>query len=212
MGELYVLSGLGVDHRVFEQFRFENRKVVFLAWIPPVKKESLASYAKRIAQQITTESPILIGLSFGGMVAIEIAKIRTVQKVIVIASAKGKCEIPPLFRFFGRLKFNLLLPATLLKRSNRLTYWFFGVYTQEDKKLLKTILNDTDPVFLQWAIAAILTWQNTVIPSGVLHIHGDQDRLLPYRFVAADYCISGGGHFMTVNKASQIEAIISAQL
>lgn len=207
-----MLSGLGVDHRVFEHFRFENKKVTFLVWIPPLKKESLAAYAKRMAQQIPTDNPVLIGLSFGGMVAIEIAKIRVVQKVIVIASAKSKREIPPLFRLLGRLKLHRLLSAALLKRGNRLTYWFFGVHTQEDRQLLKTILDDTDPVFLRWAIDAILTWQNAVVPSRVLHIHGDQDRLLPYRFVIADYCVVGGGHFMTVNKASQIEAIMSAHM
>lgn len=212
MKEVYVLSGLGVDHRVFEHFRFENMRVTFLAWVLPVKHESLTAYAKRMAQQITTAHPILIGLSFGGMVAIEIAKILAVQKIICIASAKEKAEIPLLFRLLGRLKVHTLLPTARLKRSNSLTYWFFGVHTQEDKKLLKAILDDTDPVFLRWAIDAILTWNNTTIPSNVLHIHGDRDRLLPHRLVTVDYSIVGGGHFMTVNKASQIEAIISAHL
>lgn len=210
MRDVYVLSGLGVDHRVFDHFRFENMKVTFIIWVAPLKSESLATYAKRIAQQITAEHPILIGLSFGGMVAIEIAKIRIVQKVILIASAKVNGEIPRLFRLLGQLKLHVLLPSEFLKQSNSVTFWFFGVHKEEDKKLLRAILKDTDPIFLRWAIHAILTWQNTNIPSNVLHIHGSKDRLLPYRLVVADYCIPGGGHFMTVNKASQIEAIIVA--
>lgn len=53
----------------------------------------MADYAKRLSLQITDEQPILIGLSFGGMMAMELAKIIKVQKIVLLASAKSANEL-----------------------------------------------------------------------------------------------------------------------
>ncbi len=57
-------------------------------WIEPLKNESLKNYAQRISNKITSDNPTLIGLSFGGILAVEISKILKLQKVILISSAK----------------------------------------------------------------------------------------------------------------------------
>lgn len=208
MNKIYVLSGLGVDERVFDTFEFNDSIVRFISWIPPLKKESLADYAKRIAMQIEDEHPVIIGLSFGGMVAVEIAKIRKVKKVIVLASAKERAELPKLYLFIGQWRLHRLMPSFVLKQCNFLTYWFFGVHTEKEKKMLQRIILDTDERFLTWAIHAILTWQNKEIPGNLVHIHGSKDHILPCNLVKYDYLIEGGGHFMTVNRAQEIEQII----
>lgn len=88
MNKIYVFSGLGVDKRVYDNIDFGTLDVEFIDWIEPLKNESLESYAFRISKKITEENPILIGLSFGGMLAAEISKIINVKKIILIASAK----------------------------------------------------------------------------------------------------------------------------
>lgn len=95
----YVFSGLGADERVFKNLSFGEAEVEHIHWIPPLTTETLAQYAQRIAQRITTPHPVLVGLSFGGMVAVEIAKILPVEKVILISSAKTRDELPPSYRF-----------------------------------------------------------------------------------------------------------------
>ncbi|MGS4345512.1 alpha/beta fold hydrolase [Myroides odoratus] len=212
MSKIYVLSGLGVDHRVFDSFEFNNSEVHFVSWIIPFKKETLSSYAKRIAEQIEEENPVIVGLSFGGMVAVEIAKIRQVSKVILLASAKGRQELPKSYLFIGKCKFHHGVPSSFLTYCNFLTYWFFGVSTLEDKKLLKTILADTNPDFLAWAIDAILNWNNKEIPANVIHIHGSKDRLLPSKNCSYDYLIEGAGHFMTVSHAKEIECLMEENI
>lgn len=89
--------------------------------------------------------------------------------------------------------------------SNFLTNWFFGVETPEEKALLKNILEDTDPVFLKWAIDKILTW-NHFGPNPVLlnHLHGDLDRILRIRLVQSPIVIKGGGHLMALDKHEEI--------
>lgn len=98
MNKIYILSGLGVDKRVFDKIDFGNLDVEFVDWIKPQKKESIESYARRIQESIKTENPILIGLSFGGMVSVEISKIRKTERIILLASAKIKSELPLMYR------------------------------------------------------------------------------------------------------------------
>ena len=108
---IYILSGLGVDRRVFYKINFKGLNVTYLDWIAPIPTESISCYARRLSAKITSESPVLIGLSFGGMVAIEIAKIIDVQQVILLASAKGENELPKLYKLISMLKLHRIIPG-----------------------------------------------------------------------------------------------------
>jgi hypothetical protein len=208
MNKIYIFSDLGVDRRVFDNIDFSELDVEFIDWIEPVKNESLENYALRISKKITYGNPILIGLSFGGMIAAEISKIIKVEKLILIASAKNKFELPFIYRLLGKLKLNQLLPNSILKHQNFITNWLFGIESSEEKQLLKSILQDTDSKFLNWAINEIVNWKSEIYPENCFHIHGNNDKIIPIKNVKADFVIENGGHFMTVNKAKEIQEII----
>lgn len=207
MRKIYIFSGLGVDKRVFDNIDFSGLNIAFVDWINPLKNETFESYAYRISKDFENNS-ILIGLSFGGMLAVEVSKIIPVKKVILIASAKNKNELPKWFLLAGKLKLNRIVPSTLLKSTNFITNWLFGATTSTEKLLLKNIIKDTDPTFLKWAINQIVNWKNLSVPQNCIHIHGTTDRILPAKYLKVDYSIKNGGHFMTVNKANEIEKII----
>lgn len=204
MKNIYLLSGLGADYRVLQDLDFSGYNAIFIEWIQPIENELIESYAKRLSEQIITKNPIIIGLSFGGMMAVEIGKLIKSEKIILIASAKTKFEIPFYYRFAGSLGLHKLMPANLMKQPNFISNWFFGTESSKDKMLLASILHDTDSKFLKWAIDKIVNWQNVIIPLKLKHIHGISDRILPYRFVLADVKIVRGGHFMTTNKAEHL--------
>ena len=206
--KLYVFSGLGADERVFQKLDFTGFSVTFVKWQQPYRNESIEQYAKRLVSQITDSRPVLVGLSFGGMVAIEVAKLIETEKVVLLATAKIYREIPFYYRFFGFLRLHRLLPTGLLKQSNFVTNWFFGATSEFDKNLLKRILSDTDTVFLKWAIDKVVAWRNTHQIQNAIHIHGTNDRILPTRFVNCDVKIQGGGHFMTLNKPEELTEIL----
>jgi len=207
MRKIYIFSGLGVDKRVFDNIDFSGLNIAFVDWIDPLKNETFESYAKRISKDFESNS-ILIGLSFGGMLAVEVSKIIPVKKVILIASAKNKNELPKWFLLAGKLKLNRIVPSSLLKTTNFITNWLFGATTSTEKLLLKNIIKDTDLTFLKWAINQIVNWENLSVPQNCIHIHGTTDRILPAKYLKVDYKIKNGGHFMTVNKAKEIEVII----
>jgi len=124
MSKIYIFSGLGVDERVFATIDFSGLNTVFVDWIDPLKNETFESYAKRISKDFEKDS-VLIGLSFGGMLAVEVSKIIPVKKVILIASAKNKNELPKWFLLAGKLKLNRILPSLLLNTTNFVTNWLF---------------------------------------------------------------------------------------
>ena len=206
--EIYIFSGLGADERVFHKMDFSHYSIKFVQWIKPVKAESIEEYARRISEVIKGDNPILIGLSFGGMMAVEVGKIIKTKKIIVVASAKTKMELPFYYRTAGVLRLHKLLPTKLLKSTNFLTNWFFGVATTENKLLLKQILVDTDADFLKWAIDKVATWKNTQSSSNTIHIHGSADKVLPLNYVDCDFIIEGGGHIMTLDKYKEIDKVV----
>jgi pimeloyl-ACP methyl ester carboxylesterase len=210
--EIYIFSGLGADERVFQKLDFSDFKTTFVKWIIPKEKETIENYSARLIDQITTKKPTLIGLSFGGIIAVEVAKQIETEKVILIASAKTKTEIPFYYRFAGQLGLHKLLPTRLLKNSNFITNWFFGTNSTFDKQLLRQILIDTNPIFLKWAIDKISKWTNQIQTKNTFHIHGTSDRILPVKFVNCDLTIKNGGHFMTLNKSDELNNILRQQI
>lgn len=205
---VYIFSGLGTDERVFKDIDLTGYSPVFVKWIAPYKDETIENYSRRLTTQITSDHPTLIGLSFGGMVAMEVCKHIEAEHLILIASAKTKNEIPFYFRMAGYLRLDRLVPTAWMKSPNFIDNWLFGLTGESDKRLLKEILEDTDPAFLRWAINQILHWKNNQTFSKVTHIHGRSDRILPYRFINADISIDQGGHFMTVNKSDELTRVI----
>jgi pimeloyl-ACP methyl ester carboxylesterase len=210
--KLYIFSGLGADERAFQGLDFSDYSTIFIKWNAPQYKESIEDYATRLLDQITTPKPTLIGLSFGGLMAVEVAKQIETEKVILIASAKSKREIPFYYRVAGRLGLHKLLPPGLLKKSNFITNWFFGTSSSYDKKILKQILIDTDSFFLKWALDKVARWTNIAQTENVFHIHGANDRILPLSYLNPNEIIKNGGHLMTLNKTTELNNILRQQL
>ena len=206
---IYLFSGLGADERVFQKLTFPGYSITFVQWVTPDEGESMLQYAERLLPQIRTSHPILIGLSFGGMMAIEVAKLMATTQVILLSSAKNRTEIPFYFRFAGWLGLHHLLPTRLMKQASFISYWLFGAQSAKDRQLLKAILEDTDPRFLKWAINVIVHWRNQEIPESIQHIHGTNDRILPVRYVSCSNRIKGGGHLMVFNRSDEVQAILN---
>jgi len=206
--KIYLFSGLGADERAFMHLDFNGYSAHFMQWLDPVQNEGVGAYAKRMAEQIDGTDPIFVGISFGGIVAIEVAKHLQPQKLIVIASAKTKYEVPFYFRISGMLGLNRLMPERFIVESNAFTNWIFGARTVSGRKILGQILGDTDPKFFKWAVNEIVNWDNKELVPNIYHIHGSSDRLLPICFVNNDITIKHGGHLMTINKSDELNRVL----
>ncbi|HEY6953910.1 MAG TPA: alpha/beta hydrolase, partial [Flavisolibacter sp.] len=83
---IYCISGLGADEKAFERLEVRGCALQHINTLPPIENESLSAYAARMFEQVKEENPIILGISFGGMIAIEMAKQSAIQKLILVST------------------------------------------------------------------------------------------------------------------------------
>lgn len=212
MKHIYCISGFGADEKIFSKFEFNGYEIHFIKWITPEQNERIEMYAKRLIQQIGHKNPILIGLSFGGMMCIEIAKQIPVEIIIIISSIKSFHEKPYWMWLSGKLRLNKIFPLRSFRILEPLQNYNLGIKTQEEKQLVRAYRKNINQNYSTWAINIILNWRNDWKPANLFHIHGNKDRIFPIKKIKADYIIKGGGHLMVMNRASLVHEQISSIL
>jgi pimeloyl-ACP methyl ester carboxylesterase len=204
----YFISGLGADERMFSKLNLPNIEQIHVEWENASSDDTLASYAKRLLPQIDTEEPvILIGLSFGGMLAVELSKLIVDCQTIIISSAATPTTIPSKYKWLKK-PFDKI-PFSVFRQATSFTYYLFGVKKKVNQSLLKEVLAHTDEAFFRWAIGAVLSWDNNLFPSNFTHIHGTHDRILPFLDSSDDVIsIEGAGHLMVLDKSILLSSVL----
>lgn len=204
----YLIPGLGADERVFQFLRLQG-EVHVLRWLPPqTPNEPLPHYAVRLAAAVpVAQACWLVGVSFGGILALEVAQLRPLARVVLISSFVAPCELPWPGRLARATGLHHLLPPQLLPRLPRVAQWFFSVKTRRDYQLLKQILRDTDPNFTRWAIAQLVQWPGRP-NTPVVRIHGTEDRLLPHGAACSQHQLPGG-HLIIISRAADISRLLN---
>ena len=211
---IYLISGLGADERVFQSLDLSEYDKKFIRWLDPKKGESLTSYCHRLTLQIAPDQEvILVGVSFGGIIAQEIAKLVSCKLVIIISSIKSINEFSWTLKLARATQIHRVIPSAILLWANKLTAdYYFGVRSEHESRLLQQIIDDTNPKFLRWAIHQIMNWKQQYYLENLVHIHGSADRIFPIKKILNAIEIPNGGHFMIVSEASKIEQLIFAEL
>jgi pimeloyl-ACP methyl ester carboxylesterase len=212
MKNIYCISGLGADYRLFCNLEVEGYHFVTLPWADFDNSDDMSTYAEKMYRMIPEPEPIILGLSFGGMLTTEICKIHEVRQAFVVSSAKTRAELGyqiPSWFVHGTTS---VLPLA----SFNTPFWFaldrLGAQTDEEKKLLRQVMSDANPKFVKWCIKTLLSWTNTEVPAGIIHIHGTKDRVIPGSKVNANHWIKDGSHIMIYNRAAEINKLISSAL
>ncbi|MEP6845413.1 MAG: alpha/beta hydrolase [Panacibacter sp.] len=211
--KVYFLSGLGADKTVFQFLDLSFCEPVFVEWIPPQKNESLSAYAVRIMDVYRIPADAIItGLSFGGMLATEIAKANSSTHAVLISSAKTKKELPGFYKIGKFLSFHNWANSEVQRWFMLNIKWLFGIKNPSYIKVYEALIRNSDTDFNKWAVNALLTWNNTEIPGNIIHIHGTDDRIIPYRNVQCNYTIKQGGHLMVMEQASLVSKILKESI
>ena len=159
---------------------------------------------------IVGERPVLLGVSFGGMMAIEIAKQIPRARVILVSSVRDHHQVPLWIKLGGQLYPRWLNPR--MQGSRKLTRiienYFIGVESEEDSRLVSEFQNKVDREFLYWAIHTIARWKNLWSPASFFHIHGGKDQMFPIRKVQPTHIIPDGGHLMVFNRAAEVSGML----
>ena len=206
---VYMFPGLGADESIFRNLHLPGYEIQHIKWIKPLNDESVAEYAQRLTYQIKKDTqPVLLGLSFGGMVAQEMAKIIDPLSTIIVSSIKHERERPLQVLLAEQLRPHKFVPSILAIEFDFWYYWAFGPTTRFEKTYIKRMAKGIHPDFTDWAANAAINWKNSQEVSNLLHIHGTKDNLFPACYVKDAIMIEGGTHFMVYNKADQVATIV----
>ncbi|OON65598.1 alpha/beta fold hydrolase [Hymenobacter sp. CRA2] len=207
----YLISGLGADERVFQRLIPLLRGTVhYLPWLAPADPdEPLPAYAQRMAESVPVDERCwLVGVSFGGTVALEIARLRPLALVALVSSIPGADQLPLLLKLVRATGVQNWLPPQLLKFMPRLGQWYFGVGGGEEYRLFRQILWDQEPGYTRWAVRSLFRWDSRDIGPSV-QILGSRDRVFPPGPASVEYLIEGGTHFMVYSRAEEIARILN---
>ncbi len=203
---LYFISGLGADKRVFQKLQIPKVFTIhYIEWVAVSRDDTLPEYCDKLVSQIDLKEPfVLIGLSFGGVIAIELSKKIKPEQIILISSISRPEEAGKTNIILGRFKLYKIIPIGSFLVPSPVLFRLFGAHTREEKILLKDIVHDTDPAFFRWSLNHLFSWKNEWKPERILHIHGTKDRIIPYHENMKATKVIGGEHLMVYSRAEEI--------
>lgn len=200
---VYFMPGLAASTTIFEHIKLpeDQFEMYFLEWFLPNDKESIESYAKRMNEKVLHENPVLIGVSFGGILVQEMAKLIPTRKVIIISSVKSNTEFPSRLKMAKATKVYKILPTQLISNVELLVKYAFGsTIIKKRLKLYEKYLSVRDKSYLDWSIENVLLWHQKIADKNIIHIQGDADEVFPIKNIQNCIVVKGGTHIMIINK------------
>ena len=208
---LILLPGLGGDPRLFDSQRPAFPELVTPDWIRPETNEPLVDYAARFASAIDPGQPCFLGgVSFGGVVALEVATHLKTRECFLFGSVRSSDQIPGRLQLFRPITNLIIIPKWL-------SPWALtcgGRWLKPTVRGALHQLKDADSHFLRWAAGAILKWTPSagVARVRVVQIHGDRDRVFPIGKVTPDKVIAGAGHLVSLTHAGAVNQFVRERM
>lgn len=166
-------------------------------WMPYSGEQSLREVAQSVVDAFQIrDGDVIIGISLGGMVACEIAKVRRLRKLILVASAVQKEEI---HSFWERIHW--MARFVPWRRLVRGAGWIPIKSPQ--------MFSRNHPDFLRTMCRAVFEWsglEQTSVP--ILRIHGRYDPVIscPPR---PDHLLLGGHRISETHARSCVRFVLS---
>ena len=199
---LYCMPGMAASPKIFEFISLPKPiKIHLLSWIPPLKDEPLTGYAIRMCERVTQTNPVLLGVSFGGVLVQEMSKYLPGCQVVIVSSIKSKDELPLSMKMAKKTNAHKLLPMQWINNLDNLSLFVFGEGIQKRLALYQKYLSERNPDYLSWAIDSMVNWDKTEISNNIIHIHGEKDTVFPIKNLSHPFIKIKGGHAAIITQA-----------
>ena len=199
---VYFMPGMAASPSIFQKIILpaDVFDVHFLEWFIPEKGMSIVEYAKLMCVKIKEVNPVLIGVSFGGMLVQEMANHIKTRQVIIISSVKFKSELPKRMQFAKYTKVHKLLPTSLVNNVELLAKYAFGETVPKRLALYEQYLSVRDKKYIDWSIDNIVNWKESKPIPNMVHIHGDKDAVFPISNIKECITVPNGSHTMIIHR------------
>lgn len=211
--KIYAISGLGANKIAFEKLQFsEPYQLEFIPWEVPKDNDTVKTYAARWADKIDdTKEFGLLGLSFGGIMAQEIAKIKPPKFLLLFDTIKSDKEKPFWIRWNRTLPLYKLFPIHILNHTSALRCISKAAqYINPHRPNIDAMYTLRDKEYTRWAIREVIFWDNTSSYNfPVHHFHGTWDYLFPIRNIRQAIPVERGGHLAIYEKADIVNKTLA---
>ena len=196
------MPGMAANPSIFENINLPEDKfeMHYLEWMIPDENETLEAYAMRMTKNIEYSNPVLIGVSFGGILVQEMSKCIDVKKLIVISSVKSKHELPKRMKILRATNAYKILPTQWISNIELFAKYTFIKNLNRRLELYQKYLSVRNKTYLDWAIKQIIFWNQEHPNPKAIYIHGDNDAVFPHSCQGNCINIKGGTHIMIINK------------
>ena len=214
-----MIPGLGADDRLFEYQVNHFNNITVLPLLKAEKHETPEEYAIRIScNLVKSESTVVCGVSFGGVLAPYIAKHIDAKVCILVSSLQYPCQFPWYYRLFK--------PFVMCSLFTRMILWLSKIVLLVVWPILRVLLpKDLLSICVQYITSStakmasllrlLYVWVYTPEDKRFSRdciayvIHGANDKIIPIHFVSPHFTV-GGGHFLPLTHPTIINDTISA--
>ncbi|BAM02458.1 alpha/beta fold hydrolase [Phycisphaera mikurensis] len=217
----FLLPGIASDAELLEpQAKRLGPGLVVPPWIEPEgKHEALAHYAGRFAEGLELPADggpyALGGVSFGGMLSLELARILDPQPacVVLISSARSGDAIPRSLWYWEKMA--AILDPWWMKELSRgiaqpLTWG--GGEAAASAERFRAMVGRLSPAFFQWSVEACVSWEGpgplTEFFPPIAQIHGSDDAVVRCVPEQCDEVVEGAGHLMNLTHERTVNRFV----
>jgi pimeloyl-ACP methyl ester carboxylesterase len=213
MKTVYCIKGLGATDEVFDYIVLpDGYQKQIVQWERPDMEENVSQYVVKLLPQIQDPQPILMGLSLGGMVAVELSTHFEKCKLIIISSIIHQDEMPFTIktgRYIGNIGRKLVINAMKSPIVHKIA---IHLYKKKFGEMVVNMMKQQDLYFNEWVIKHIVWWKTNANPQDICRIHGNRDLMFPSIFIGDYKKVKGGTHFMIVEQAEEVNEFIGEYL
>jgi len=179
---------------------------ISLDYIAALPGESLKTYARRFLQSLVengTWDPkkeiVLIGISFGGAIAQEIASQTKVKSLILLGSLRSGRELRLGIHFFAKY-LSQLIPIWVYDTSIQFLEPVMGKVSglsHKDVVLCQVMYDDVSKEFFRAALKMLAEWPGVECTVLTLRIHGEDDHIIPlHKTSGVDVVVKDAKHLV----------------
>ena len=160
-------------------------------------------------EQIDVSEPfVLLGVSYGGIIAQEIAALHRPKHLILISTITSTAEISPWYRFLFCIKLH-----HLTKLASKLAYWLpvhwlLGMPSRTARRIIRSLLRETDPALITQALDRVYHWRKEPLDLMQVRLHGGQDAVISIPAEKVDHYFPDSGHLVCLTEYREINKIL----
>lgn len=209
---IYCFPGQGSNQHIFDSLTVDSNYVLkFIEYGTPEKGMNMETFAKTLTNQIdTTRNFILLGVSLGGMICVELSELLNPEKTILISSAKNRSELPFRYKFQKAFPLYKIFGGRTLLAGAKFLQPIVEPDRNKNKETFKQMISSKDPTYMKRTVSLIINWNRTSNSKKIKHIHGDKDHTIPLRNVSnPNFVLENGSHMIALTRAEEISKILN---